>query len=72
MRVLIIFTILSIFIINCLEYKKNSDILNSPKRTNHRIIEIDNSIDISNRILNKKNFTVLFHTDWCHHWYFKS
>ena len=51
------------------DFKKNTDILKSKKFFSSRLKEIENLTFLQDKIDSQSNMLILFHADWCHHWY---
>ncbi len=68
MKILISFLLLLDLVLN-IEFKKNSDILNTPKLSNPNVKEVEDLQDILNLISQHTNFLIVFHADWCYYWY---
>ena len=69
MEILFFYLLLLLNFVKSIEFKKNSDILNTPKSADPKVKEILEIQDILNHISQSKHFIIVFHADWCYHWY---
>lgn len=69
MKIISIYLIIFFYSVYSLEFKKNSNILNTEKFPEPKVKEIDQLDYITNLIKNEKNFIIVFYADWCYHWF---